>query len=305
MPASPAILVFLLTAAPGAAAPPRPLYYDHWLERGDLRDRTLEDLRLMRNTIYARAGREFKDPDLRAYFGTQPWYHPTATPAKLSAVDERNLLNITKWEPTAKAMADLRSLVPGWGANAGVPPSADCVADAKDVLADRKRQSRLIALARRLDWSGVEGYDEEVGLPIWAPKGRRKREVGLGCTPDLDGDGAPEAILQIRSEDKQQLTGIYNVGVLLLLSRKGRDWRAVAPLGVDSVIPGIEGSRETNVQAVKLASGKLALAVATESGGGGDCDSTIEKVSVFSLKEGKLIPVASFDTSEPLCLNEY
>src|SRR5262245_20290445 len=134
-PARPAraVLVLLLVAGPAlAAAPPRPLYYDHPIERGDLLERSAEDLRIMRNTIYARAGREFRDPDLRAYFGKQPWYRPTATPAKLSEVDERNLLTIKKWEPRAKTLADLHSLVPGWKANAAVPPSADCVADAKD-----------------------------------------------------------------------------------------------------------------------------------------------------------------------------
>ena len=90
----------------------------------------------MRNTIYARAGREFKDRDLRAYFDQQPWYRPTATPAKLSPLDEKNLARIKNWEPLAKARADLRALVPAWGANVKLPPRADCEADAKGVLSD-------------------------------------------------------------------------------------------------------------------------------------------------------------------------
>jgi hypothetical protein len=53
---------------------------------------------------------------------------------------------------------------------------------------------------------------------------------------------------------------------------------------------------------VKLASGKPALAVEAQSGGGGDCDSYFEKISVLTLKEGKVTAVASFDTSEPACL---
>jgi len=84
------------------------------------------------------------------------------------------------------------------------------------------------------------------------------------------------------------------VGIVLLVSGKAPHWRAVAPLGVDATIPGIEGSRSTNVEAVKLASGQLALAVDTQSGGGGDCDQSFEKVSVLTLSGGKLIPMASF-----------
>ena len=83
------------------------------MERGDLNNRSSEELRLMRNTIYARAGREFKDLDLRDYFARQPWYRATATPAKLSPVDEKNLARIDLWEPLAKARAELRRLVPG------------------------------------------------------------------------------------------------------------------------------------------------------------------------------------------------
>jgi hypothetical protein len=65
----------------------------------------------------------------------------------------------------------------------------------------------------------------------------------------------------------------------------------------------IEGARSTDVEVVKLASGGLALEVDTQSGGGGgECDQEFEKVSVFALKGGKLIPVGAFDVSEPACL---
>lgn len=33
------------------------------------------ELTLMRNEIYAVHGRPFKDPDLRSYFSSRPWYH--------------------------------------------------------------------------------------------------------------------------------------------------------------------------------------------------------------------------------------
>jgi len=130
----------------------------------------------------------------------------------------------------------------------------------------------------------------------------KKLEAHLSCLSDLDGDGTPEAIVRISRHYKQEEFSDDGVGIVLLVSGRAPHWRAVAPLGVDATIPGIEGSRSTNVEVVKLASGQLALAVDTQSGGGGDCDQSFGKVSVFTLKGGKLIPVASFDTSEPGCL---
>jgi hypothetical protein len=36
----------------------------------------VEDLRVLRNEIYARRGRVFKDPELQKYFAAQSWYQP-------------------------------------------------------------------------------------------------------------------------------------------------------------------------------------------------------------------------------------
>jgi hypothetical protein len=153
IPPTLAVALAVLAAGPSDVAPPaapaaRPLYYDHRIEREDLRERSVEELRVMRNTIYARAGREFKDPDLRAYFAKQPWYRPSSTPAKLSALDERNLANIKKWEPLAKTVADLHSLVPGWGAHAAVYRPPECAPELKRIPWDGKQQARLLDLAR-------------------------------------------------------------------------------------------------------------------------------------------------------------
>ena len=66
-------LVFAATvlgaaAHPAAADPPRPLYYDRALTPADLQGRTLRELTLMRNTVYARAGHPFRKKWLRDYF---------------------------------------------------------------------------------------------------------------------------------------------------------------------------------------------------------------------------------------------
>ena len=42
----------------------------------DIVDKTSDELRIMRNSVYARHGRFFKDPALREYFNAQPWYDP-------------------------------------------------------------------------------------------------------------------------------------------------------------------------------------------------------------------------------------
>jgi len=291
-----ALLIAVAFAAHGAEAA-RPLYYDHPMEPRDLEERSTEELRLMRNTIYARAGREFKDPDLRATFGKQPWYRPTATPAKLSPVDEKNLARIKKWEPLAKARADLRALVPGWGANIKLPARADCEADAQGVLSDRKLARRLATLQGRLTWAEVDPYDDRP----WPESIVKKARVRLSCLSDVDGDGAPESIVSLRHDYGEPYD--ESAARIFLVSGKGPAWRAIAPLGVDGTCPGVEGSRSTNVRVVRLADGKLAFAVETVSGGGGDCDEPIEKVSVFTLKASELIPVASFTTGAPTCVD--
>jgi hypothetical protein len=47
------------------------IYY----KTSDLERLTKEDLRLARNEVYARHGREFETEDLKQYFSNQPWYH--------------------------------------------------------------------------------------------------------------------------------------------------------------------------------------------------------------------------------------
>ena len=42
----------------------------------DIVDKTSDELRIMRNSVFARHGRFFKDPVLREYFNAQPWYDP-------------------------------------------------------------------------------------------------------------------------------------------------------------------------------------------------------------------------------------
>jgi hypothetical protein len=44
------------------------------LTRDELLEYSKDDLKIMRNEIFARHGYVFKDPELRAYFNKQSWY---------------------------------------------------------------------------------------------------------------------------------------------------------------------------------------------------------------------------------------
>jgi hypothetical protein len=81
------------SAASHAPAPPRPIEYDRAIAAADLDGRSLRELSLMRNTIYAHVGNRFRKPWLDAYFSAQPWYHAEDT------------LDLNKISPLARANA--------------------------------------------------------------------------------------------------------------------------------------------------------------------------------------------------------
>lgn len=72
------------------SATPRPMYYDRELVFEDLDGRTMRDLDLLRNTIYARAGNPFRKKWLHDYFTALPWYKP------LEKMDEKQLAELDK-----------------------------------------------------------------------------------------------------------------------------------------------------------------------------------------------------------------
>src|SRR5436190_7718494 len=61
---------------------------------------SLNELRLLRNEIYARHGRQFQAPWLSQYFFSQPWYAPNDTfkDDELSGFDKQNVLTIVAYE---------------------------------------------------------------------------------------------------------------------------------------------------------------------------------------------------------------
>lgn len=121
-------------AASGAAsappaAPARPLYFERAIAKADLEGRTLRELALMRNTIYARAGNSFRRPWLDAYFRAQPWYKPAERidESKLSKLDKENARAIGDWDgaiPRAELEKMRDALLARRAAGAALPEDA-------------------------------------------------------------------------------------------------------------------------------------------------------------------------------------
>ena len=79
-----------------------------WISTNLVTDETLgylfaEDLRVLRNEIYARHGRVFKDKKLQQYFETQSWYkaNPEFMDDQLNEIEVQNLAKIKEAEETA------------------------------------------------------------------------------------------------------------------------------------------------------------------------------------------------------------
>lgn len=51
-------------------------------------------IRVLKNSIYARHGRRFKDANLRAYFNSQSWYRPWRNEVPSSELNKYELYNI-------------------------------------------------------------------------------------------------------------------------------------------------------------------------------------------------------------------
>ena len=67
----------------------------------DIRNYDRGQVRVLKNSIYARHGRKFKDAKLRAYFKTQAWYNPRydEVPAKnLNKYENANIAFLKKYE---------------------------------------------------------------------------------------------------------------------------------------------------------------------------------------------------------------
>jgi len=134
----------MAAAAPDQAA--RPFYYERQITPDDLKDRTLRELTLMRNTIYARAGNPFRKKWLNDYFSAQPWYHPLAQmdQSKLTSLDRKNAEIIANFDGSISRL-DLLTRRKALQAQGGDTPEG-------------KIELRLLSM-RLGDWSGAADED--------------------------------------------------------------------------------------------------------------------------------------------------
>src|SRR5438270_2807620 len=95
-----AAMATALGGLPTASAADRALYYTRPITEADVAGRTLRELAILRNTIFARAGQPFRKRWLHEYFSAQPWYKPGAVvdPRTLSPLDQRNADLLSRYE---------------------------------------------------------------------------------------------------------------------------------------------------------------------------------------------------------------
>jgi hypothetical protein len=272
--------VLILAPAPDAGRPASsPPYADRLLTTADLEVRSLEELALMRNTIYARAGRAFKNPKLREYFEKQPWYRPTASANKLSAIDAANIRTLTARE---------RAL-------AAKPIAAACPAPwTPGEVHDAVLANKLAGLARRLTWQDDYGPPKTCG-----------RSVELTCGPDLDGDGLQEAIVTATGRlllnertcaNVRDNNDYWKTTKMFLISGNAQKLRAVAPLDYQTdEFPG----KRIGAWFVHLRDGRpgVALSSVSEASDSG-CESGA--TTSYALQRGKLRKVEK-KIEEPSC----
>jgi hypothetical protein len=72
-----------------------------YLTPEELQGLSADQLVIIRNEIFARRGRYFKDDALRTYFLQFPWYQPFAWDVPLSPIEQANVKLVQSFEQTA------------------------------------------------------------------------------------------------------------------------------------------------------------------------------------------------------------
>ena len=98
------------------------------LDKSDIAGLSVSDLRLLRNTVYARYGRVFDSAELRQYFNNRPWYRPRRdyNDSQLTADDRANVKLLKSAEgdeqPTSSSDAsavqsEVQAALSGWASS--------------------------------------------------------------------------------------------------------------------------------------------------------------------------------------------
>jgi hypothetical protein len=77
-----------------------PVFSTRLLTESDLQGLSKQELRILRNEIFARHGRKFKSEDLRDYFSTKDWYSPQYDEVThlLNTIEKKNVEFIQRHE---------------------------------------------------------------------------------------------------------------------------------------------------------------------------------------------------------------
>src|SRR5262249_45205274 len=67
----------------------------------ELQGLSADELAIVRNEIFARRGRFFKDDALRAYFSQFPWYRPRTWDVPLGPIEQANVTMVHSFEQAA------------------------------------------------------------------------------------------------------------------------------------------------------------------------------------------------------------
>ena len=68
------------------------------LTEEDIKGKTKNELKIMRNEIFARHGYIFGSKDMKQYFSKQSWYRPTTSNVTLSSIEHYNVNFIKSYE---------------------------------------------------------------------------------------------------------------------------------------------------------------------------------------------------------------
>jgi hypothetical protein len=157
-----ALIGLLLLALPSSisSAPARPLTYDRPITEVDVAGRSLRELAILRNTIFARHGQPFRKVWLHEYFSKQSWYKPTGVvdPRTLSPVEQQNADFLSRYEialPRAELERRLQPILAKHRNQFGMPQPPHAVSWAKG--------GSTVLFAT---WGSVYAFDVASGRPV-------------------------------------------------------------------------------------------------------------------------------------------
>lgn len=81
---------------------------DHLLTGDEVSNMSQQELRIMRNEIYARHGFIFQKEDMKQYFGSKSWYKPLYTNVDnlLTEIEKKNIVLIKQYERFQEDLGD-------------------------------------------------------------------------------------------------------------------------------------------------------------------------------------------------------